>query len=633
MRRPLATLFFIGSLCIQASASSVGDSLRYVLDADASLQDRSKALIVMAKRTLGADPATALAHARNAFRFAEQSGDQRLEHDVLAIEQEVQLRMGMYPEHLRSTIRALELSKTLGDAGLIGADLRALSVAYSLNGRMDRAVEEARNSFAAVTATQDKAIIQDAERFLMHTLLRAGRFEEVLRNGDRALQRCTTDADSTEKARIRGIMASTLLAQGKFNDALPYLTMAERVLSTEGDANEQFALALDHCKASLGVHRISEARSHLARAGALLGNAGSIQERIALLQQRYRVAAAEGAWQAAFDGLEKLRAFEDSTQAESMSLALAGMQVMYELDRKDQTNNELRDQNSRNEATIAEQRISNRYLLIAAVVFLALAAALFFLARSSMRTARYSRMKNAVIEKQKDEIHSKNMELQRQNMRLAETLVSEEQKDLVIKEIHHRIKNNLQVIDSLLQLQCGGTPDVVTTRTLREAQGRIRAMSLVHGSIHRSGGEEAIPLRNHLQELSRNVLAAHGKHDQVSVLVDVADVSLSAQDLMPLSLLVNELLTNAIKYAFQGRDSGQVRIILRTHGTGFELLFSDDGDTQAANTTYLREGSFGMQLMEALALQLNGEVRLLKGIGTTVSLVFFPEGLQQRKAS
>ena len=127
-----------------------------------------------------------------------------------------------------------------------------------------------------------------------------------------------------------------------------------------------------------------------------------------------------------------------------------------------------------------------------------------------------------MIERQKDEIHAKNMELQRQNMRLAETLVSEEQKDIVIKEIHHRVKNNLQVIDSLLNMQCGGLQDPATARMLKEAQGRIRAMSLVHGSIFRSGGEEAIPVRNHLQELARHVLAAHGKHDSVSVLVDVA---------------------------------------------------------------------------------------------------------------
>ena len=631
--RLLVTLVFLAGACTRMHASVVGDSLRYVLDADASLVDRAKALVKMAERTMEHDPASALAHAMNALRFAEQSGDQATEHDAISVQRDVQLRMGMYAEHLRSTMRALELAQALVDAGRIGSDLQALSTAYRMNGRMDRAVEEARNALAAITAMQDKAAMQQAERFLMHTLLQAGRFEEVLRNGERALARCDANADSTEKARIRLVMARTLLAQDKYNDALPYLAMAERVLASEGTADERFTLALDRAEAAVGMHRISEARDHLKDAQATFPYASTLQNRRLLMQQRYLLDYAQGAWKEALDDLRDLHAFDDSTRAASLDLTLAGMQVMYELDRKDKDNHDLRDQNTRNEAVIAEQRISNRYLLMAAAIFLALAIALFIISRNSLRTARRSRLKNAVIERQKDEIHAKNMELQRQNMRLAETLVSEEQKDIVIKEIHHRVKNNLQVIDSLLNMQCGGLQDPATARILKEAQGRIRAMSLVHGSIFRSGGEEAVPVRQHLQELARHVLAAHGKHDSVSVHAEVADIGLTAQDLMPLSLLVNELLTNAIKYAFADRESGQVRIVLRPSGAGYELLFSDDGDGPAANATYLREGSFGMQLIEALAQQLNGEVRMLKGAGTTISLSFFPEGTVQRKAS
>ncbi|MBP7409196.1 MAG: sensor histidine kinase [Flavobacteriales bacterium] len=631
--RLLVTLILMAVACTRMHASVVGDSLRYVLDADASLVDRAKALVKMAERTMEHDPANALAHAMNALRFAEQSGDQATEHDAVSVQREVQLRMGMYAEYLRSTMRALELAQALSDAARIGSDLRALSIAYRMNGRMDRAVEEARNALAAITPTNDKEAVQEAERFLMHTLLQAGRFDEVLRNGERALSRCNAPADSTEKARIRVMMARTLLAQKKYNDALPYLTMAERVLAKEGTADERFTLAIDRAEAALGIDHITEARDHLEDAQALFPYANTLENRSLLMQQRYLLEFAEGAWKEALDELRRLRAFDDSTKAANLDLTLAGMQVMYELDRKDKDNHDLRDQNSRNEAVIAEQRISNRYLLVATGIFLALAVALFLISRNSLRNARRSRLKNSVIERQKDEIHAKNMELQRQNMRLAETLVSEEQKDIVIKEIHHRVKNNLQVIDSLLNMQCGGLQDPATARMLKEAQGRIRAMSLVHGSIFRSGGEEAIPVRNHLQELARHVLAAHGKHDSVSVLVDVAEIGLTAQDLMPLSLLVNELLTNAIKYAFPHRESGQVRIVLRPNGAGYELLFSDDGDGHAANTTYLRQGSFGMQLIEALAQQLNGEVRILKGSGTAVSLSFFPEGTAQRKAS
>ncbi|MBK8497950.1 MAG: sensor histidine kinase [Flavobacteriales bacterium] len=635
MSRPhlaLALLLSTTALCV-TRASNVGDSLRYVLDADATLTERSLALVKIARRSLQHDPTAALAHAMNALRFAEQSGDQRIEHDALAMQGEVQLRLGLYPEHLRTTMRALEIAQVLADASRIGSDLQALSTAYRTNSRMDKSVEEARNALAVILSTKDKAAIQQAERFLMNALLQAGRFDEVMKVAERALTHCNAPADSVEKARVRLLMARSSMAQGDFNNALPYLTMASRVLGTDGTPTERFELLLDQANAALGMGRAQEARTDVHAAAALLPQVDSPDNRAALLHLQYRTAATGKEWENALVHLRAYHAMIDSVQATGLDLTLAGMQVMYDLERKDKDNWELRDQNARNEATIAEQRVSNLYLMGAAALFLLLAMALFFTSRNSVRTARRSRLKNAVIERQKDEIHAKNLELQRQNMRLAESLMSEEQKDIVIKEIHHRVKNNLQVVDSLLNMQCGGLQDPATAKLLKEAQGRIRAMSMVHGSIYRSGGEERIPVKGHLEDLARNVLAAHGRHDSISVLVDVAHVNLSAQDLMPLSLVVNELLTNAIKYAFAERGFGSVRIVLRPSGNGYELLFSDDGGGSGEQGAYLREGSFGLQLIDALAQQLNGRMRMLKGAGTTFCLTFFPEGMEQRKAS
>lgn len=628
----LILLFSAGVLGV-AHASSVSDSLRYVLDSDATPAERSQALVKIAKRDLDQDPTEALAHAMNALRLGEQSGDQRSEHDALVMLGEVQLRLGMHPEHLRTTTRALEIAQALSDALRIGTDLQSLSTAYRLNNRMDKAVDEARNALAVVFSTNQNTSIQQAERFLMGTLLQAGRFDEVLRTADRAISHCEELGDSTEEARVRLLMARALMSKGEFNNAFPYLTKASRFLLSGGTPDERFALRMDRARAAIGMKDLSGAAAELHEAELLLPAANNETNRAIHLQQCYALALASGAWKEAHDRLWVLRAFEDSVRIAGQDLTLAGMQVLYELDRKDKDNNVLRDRNARNEAVIAEQRVSNFYLMGAVVLFLGVSIALFLISRTHLRTARRSRLKNTVIERQKDEIHAKNLELQRQNLRLAESLMSEEQKDIVIKEIHHRVKNNLQVIDSVLNMQCGGLQDPATSRMLKEAQGRIRAMSLVHGSIYRSGGEQSIPVRAHLEDLARNVLAAHGRHDSISVLVDVAHVNLTAQDLMPLSLVVNELLTNAIKYAFPNDGFGSVRIILRPNGAGYELLFSDDGSGMGDQGSYLRDGSFGLQLIEALAQQINGQMRMLKGAGTTFCLSFFPDGLAQRKAS
>ncbi|MEO8588059.1 MAG: sensor histidine kinase, partial [Flavobacteriales bacterium] len=291
------------------------------------------------------------------------------------------------------------------------------------------------------------------------------------------------------------------------------------------------------------------------------------------------------------------------------------------------------DINARNEATIAEQRASNGYLIALLGVLVVLAVALFITSRYSLRMIRRTKLKNEVIRRQHDEIHTKNMELQRQNMRLAETLMSDEEKEIMIREIHHRVKNNLQVVDSLLSIQCGSGDDPKVERMLREAQGRIRSMALVHEHIYRSAGMAHGSLKTHMEQLARNVLVAHGAHDKISVMVETADIALPVETLMPLSLVVNELLTNAVKYAFTDRDHGHVRILVRTAGSGYELLFNDDGVGLDGEQPFLRERSFGLELVEVLAEQLNGEVRVLKGAGATFSMTFFQDKPALRRAS
>ena len=160
-------------------------------------------------------------------------------------------------------------------------------------------------------------------------------------------------------------------------------------------------------------------------------------------------------------------------------------------------------------------------------------------------------------------------------------------------------------------------------------------MALVHETIYRSTGSHQGPLRDHLEKLSRNVLVAFGAHDRISVHVEVAQLELAEEVLLPLTLLVNELLTNSIKYAFVGRDSGRIQLVVRSAGDSVELLFSDDGVGSDGDLTRIqgKEPSFGMELVGILARQLNGELRSLRGKGSGLSLVFRPEQRQLRKAS
>jgi len=311
-------------------------------------------------------------------------------------------------------------------------------------------------------------------------------------------------------------------------------------------------------------------------------------------------------------------------------MQVARLQMSHQPDHGKRTNAEPHGENT----TLTTDAGQHGPVLIGLLVLLgAVATALLLSIRHGRRVARLLKVKADLIQEQHEQIHTRDLELQRQSLRLAETLLSEEEKETMIKEIHHRVKNNLQVVDSLLQIQAMDTnaPDV--QRVLHVAQGRIRSMALVHEQIYRTNSGQPGDLRTHLERLVRNILAAHGAHDRISVRVDTTLPIFRMETLLPFTLVVNELFTNAIKYAFNDKATGRIMIVVRLNGDNYELLFNDDGCGVATNDARDGGRSFGMELLGILAEQLNGELRFLNNPGTAVSLTFTPPPAPLRVAS
>lgn len=624
----LAILFLQGaSTALQASNTT--DSLRYVLDADATAGERARALCTLSSRVLPHDPATALAHAVNAVRMAEMDGDLRLTHEALAAQRAAQLRLGMVPERLSATLRSVQIAKTISDPSLLAADLQELSFAYGDAERPDQAVEHARQALAISLPTHDALAITRAERILMEALLRAGRHQEVIRSADRALANAGS-LPPIEQALVRSLVARSFIAQRRFSDALPYLVTAERVIQKDGTQQDRFAIALDMAAWATNVGRIAEGQAHLRDAEALATELPGQHTVLPLLHARHQLAAATQDWKDAHGLMVAIATKSDSLQRASCQLVLAGMLVAHDLEAKESDRKEMADRAARTEALLSDQLKSNHALIVALALLALLSIAMLILARRHQRSAKRNKLKGIVIQRQKEELQARSLELQRQNMRLAETMMREERHGIALGEMHHRLKNNLQAIDALLQMQCGSLTDPAAERLLREAQGRLRAMAVVHQTIYRMGDDNALPLLPHLKELARNVLVAHGRHDRVSVLIDGDGVELNASDLLPLSLLFNELLTNSLKHAIPSEAHGTIRIVVKQFDHALEIRFCDDSTVRPAG---LSEGSFGMELMHALASQLNGSIAVIAGLQTTFCLQLAPESIALRKAS
>ena len=202
--------------------------------------------------------------------------------------------------------------------------------------------------------------------------------------------------------------------------------------------------------------------------------------------------------------------------------------------------------------------------------------------------------------------------------------VSLQEKDALLREVHHRVKNNLQVISSLLQLQSLSVKDTEVKRALEDSRRRIHAMSLVHQKLYGSENLANIDFGEYLESVTRQLAQAY-ENEGVSIEIGVESITLEVGIAVPCGLIVNELVNNALKHAFSRDQHGTVRVELsRMEGGRVRLSVADNGRGFPEDLDYRTAGSMGLALVRALTGQISGTLLLDRSEGTRFSLEFRP---------
>ena len=199
------------------------------------------------------------------------------------------------------------------------------------------------------------------------------------------------------------------------------------------------------------------------------------------------------------------------------------------------------------------------------------------------------------------------------------------EKDVLLKEIHHRVKNNLQIIISLLNLQSGYIKDEATLKAVQDGQNRVRSMALVHEKFYQAEELSEIDFGEYVEKLTQYIYQSYGdKTDRVKMIIESDRVGLDMDTAMPSGLLVNEIVSNAYKYAFPGDSKGEIRIVLKKQNGKVIFKISDNGVGLPGEINLEAAESLGMQLIQALTAQLDGELEVSRENGTefTVSFIY-----------
>ncbi|MFT5184268.1 MAG: two-component sensor histidine kinase [Flavobacteriales bacterium] len=193
------------------------------------------------------------------------------------------------------------------------------------------------------------------------------------------------------------------------------------------------------------------------------------------------------------------------------------------------------------------------------------------------------------------------------------------EKEILLREIHHRVKNNLQVVSSLLSIQSRGIVDKKALEAVNESRNRVKSMALIHQDLYREENLTNINVQSYIVKLSESLFHSYNvDENQINFVTDVEDISLDVDTIIPLGLILNELMSNALKYAFIEQEGGRLEVKLKKVSDCLEMEVIDDGVGIDFNS--LNESSFGLKMIRAFSDKLGASFEVKNENGTHTKL-------------
>ena len=322
------------------------------------------------------------------------------------------------------------------------------------------------------------------------------------------------------------------------------------------------------------------------------------QEDVALL--RFRVDSALGNYKDAITSLQENKLIHDSIFNQTKNQQFEELKIQYETEQK---NKDIQIKT----AALEKTTLLRNVFIGGAILLLLLLAGVFYRYRKNQRTNKL--------------LQSQQLQLQKLNGQQTKLL---EEKEWLLKEIHHRVKNNLQIVMSLLNSQSAYINNEPALTAIHDSQHRVHAMSLIHQKLYNTENVSSIDMSSYIRELVSYLADSFDTKQRIRFELNVEPVGMDVSQAVPLGLILNEAITNSIKYAFPDNKNGVISIsLVATEADHYLLAISDNGVGLPADLK--KAGSLGMSLMKGLTEDLDGSFSIENNDGTTIKVSFVHE--------
>ena len=571
--------------------------------------------------------ALALTELQSALTLFRATGhtDLATVYDLLGF---VSTKLGDYKEGLAFGLMAVRAAEAGKDSSLtICTIYNRVGLTYYGLGQFKQAKIYFHKSLAIALKHANNAYILHLVGNLSDLLLQQHKPEQALRFlQQKAQQYPPTTAESQLLVDFRFVTIYTELNQ--YKQAQAYCDQALDLLAKRGNG-------------SLGRARIYQAvinffiksgQFQQARRFLLLNESrcqlnGSIMALSKNHLQWFKLDSTQTNYFSAIRHFQRYKVLQDSLLNTTKSRQIAQLEIEFESEKKDQ-NLKLNQQNiqfltkqSLLQQNQLQQARTIRNGIVAGILMLVLLLGL------SYNRYHLKQRSNKLLEAKQLEINHQNESLQKA-VNDQEHLLRE--REWMLREIHHRVKNNLQIITSLLHSQSTYLKDQAALAAIRESQNRVHAMALIHQKLYQSNRLSSIPMAEYINEIVEYLIGSFDLKGSIKKQVTVAPIDLDVTLAVPLGLIINEALTNSLKYAFPLDRSGTIQIELkRLDDQSYWLQISDDGIGSPTDLNPNRSRTLGMSLIRGLSKQLGGKLQINQMNGVQISLTFTEEKVGQ----
>ncbi len=474
--------------------------------------------------------------------------------------------------------RALDNFKALDDSAAIGTVHNSLGLLYHSIQQNEKANEHYHRS---LIIAQDQGNIY--RQLSAYNGLAITESDATLKENYHleALDRANKLGNPVRIAHVNFNLAQYYVEQSQRQKALLHL---ERSVEAYAQAQRTPNIEVRRLLVQLYIEdgNISEARELLAVLEEQIKTVPSLDVRTATHMNMATYYANLQDYERALYHQDLYTTYSDSLINIEKNKAIAELETKYEVKEKDQRITTLNLEKKLSDAKLRTQFL----LLIAAISLITVLSFLFYRLRKQKR----------VIDKQ------------------------DREKAVLLKEIHHRVKNNLQIISSLLRLQTSQTDDPAAVDALTDGQARVYSMSLIHQNLYQHDDLSKIHMPQYMEKLVSNLFQAYNvSPERISLSIDIDEVEMDVDNVVPLGLTTNELVTNSLKYAFPDERHGNITVALKDTGDTVTLSVADDG--VGIDLESIDESSFGRGLVEAFVEKLQGSSQTIVDDGTRVEII------------